>query len=257
MNNENVAFWFLPDETSLNNTIERYKVSQGISFSSSFLLCANYKLFFAFQLQFSKRPSKTSTVEGVVYFYKNVGIPSDILDSGVRNGNAFLKCSFSINGSFNPITICWKSKTGRIYETSDEDIDCNDIEFWFEDLDVAKVHELLHPKQTIPLALKNLNFKLELNNLNTNLELVAFLKSEFSDQIVDIANKTCDFVNEYNKVSERSSNEERGFVHYIKFDVEDSCIKFLIDSGSAGMPFLKQLLRTFSKWNAFEKVIID
>ncbi len=257
MNYEKIAFWFSPNEESLMFRIKEYRESQNLIISKNFIVCGNRQLFHSFRYLTRIEPILLKTSDGDTWAFKQIMLNGYLISQGKKDSYSFLECTIGINNSYQIAKICWKSKTGRIYETFDEDIDCNDIEFWFEDLDVAKVHELLYPKQTIPLALRNLNYKLELINLNTNLEVVAFLKSEFSDQIVDIANKTCDFVNKYNKASERSSNEERGFVHYIKYEMEDSRIKFVIDSGSAGLPFLKQLLRTFSRWNVFEKVRID
>ena len=45
--------------------------------------------------------------------------------------------------------ILWKSKSGRIYEIADTDIDCNDIEFWFEELDVDACRNFWKPKWTL------------------------------------------------------------------------------------------------------------
>ncbi len=251
------AFWFLPDETGLSSTIKRYRESQSIIFSAEFLICANQKLFEAFKNQFGLNPIKIKKEDDDIWVFRHVGVPTDIYEHGKTKYNSFLKCYFSINAAFATISICWKSKSGRVYEIFDEEIDCNDIEFWIEDLDVTKVYELLNPKLKLPFGLKNLSFNIEVINLNLGMNIDAWLKPEFGLQAKEIASKTCDFVNKYNKVSENSSKDERGFVHYISYDIEGLHVKFYLDTGSAGMPFLKQLLRTFSRWNVFEKVRID
>lgn len=46
-------------------------------------------------------------------------------------------------------SIVWKSKSGRIYEIADTDIDCNDIEFRFEGLDVEACKLFWKPKWTL------------------------------------------------------------------------------------------------------------
>lgn len=43
------------------------------------------------------------------------------------------------------VQILWQSKSGRRYELADTDIDCNDIEFWFEDLDAEMCKKYLNP----------------------------------------------------------------------------------------------------------------
>lgn len=257
MNAEKVAFWFSSNEESLVFKIKDYRESQNLIISRDFIVCGNTQLFYSFKNLTRIEPILLKTSDGDIWTFKRIMLDGYLISQGKKDSYSFIECTIGINNSFQIAKICWKSKTGRSYQTFDEDIDCNDIEFWFEDLDVAKVYELLYLKLTIPFGIRNLKFKLELINLNTNMELVAFLKETTTNQIADIANKTCDYVNKYNKASERSSDDERGFVHYIKYEIDGSRLKFLIDTGSAGLPFLKQLLRTFSRWDVFDKVVID
>lgn len=49
-----------------------------------------------------------------------------------------------INHNWNPVTILWKSKSGRDYKLHDSNIDCTDIEFWFEHLDKELYIKQLH-----------------------------------------------------------------------------------------------------------------
>lgn len=47
------------------------------------------------------------------------------------------------------VFICWRSKSGHIYELHEENIDCADLEFWFEGLKVEKCKQLMFPKWTL------------------------------------------------------------------------------------------------------------
>jgi hypothetical protein len=47
------------------------------------------------------------------------------------------------------VSCCWKSKSGRIYDIADTDIDCNDVEFWMEGLDADYCREHMKPRLTL------------------------------------------------------------------------------------------------------------
>lgn len=64
-----------------------------------------------------------------------------------------------INHNWNPGGIAWKSHSGRIYKIDDTDIDCRDIEFWFEGLDVALVRKQMFPNQPLPFKLPKLSYE--------------------------------------------------------------------------------------------------
>lgn len=55
-----------------------------------------------------------------------------------------------VHHNWNPINIVWKSKSGRIYEFFDEDIDNNDIIFRFENLDILLIQDQVYKKGTLP-----------------------------------------------------------------------------------------------------------
>ena len=54
-----------------------------------------------------------------------------------------------INYKLTKVTILWKSKSGRIYDLADTDIDCNDIELWFDKLDPLLCQKQMFPKEEL------------------------------------------------------------------------------------------------------------
>ena len=64
----------------------------------------------------------------------------------------------------NNVIILWRSKSGCIYDIADTDIDCDDIEFWFEGIDPLLYYKQLYPKTELPfsnrsLAIAELSYK--------------------------------------------------------------------------------------------------
>jgi hypothetical protein len=107
-----------------------------LSFSESFLNCANLKLSKNFELQTGLKINihiklSPHSIEPLNLIYDTISS----FASGVSVG---------IWG--NSIKICWKSKSGVIYKLTNEVIDCNDIEFWMEGLDAKLYHQQLYPK---------------------------------------------------------------------------------------------------------------
>jgi len=161
-----------------------------------------------------------------------------------------------INHNTHNVTIAWKSKSGTIWRASDKNIDCADLEFWFEQLDPLLYHKQLYPNLTLPFNLKEVTYELTVNSLNVNLDIDLKLKAnelENEKKLEGIINK---FLEHYNGLSV-SKDRKYGVIHNWKSGAVAGNIHLEIDMGSAGMRALKSLLQTLSDLNAFVSVVIS
>jgi hypothetical protein len=195
-------------------------------------------------------------------FKKATGIPfnthvclyfeNDVFDYKKNNTSSLLS-TLLINHNWNKLYVLWKSKSGRIYDLADKDIDCDDIEFWFDKLDPLLYQKQMFPKEKTPFKLKNLSYELVITRLNMDMTLEMSLHKEAlvkeNETIIQVDN----FIDGYNKKSEEK-DRINGVVHNWKREIKDEKLIYEIDTGSTGSHFLKQLLQFLSKLNYFEKV---
>lgn len=162
-----------------------------------------------------------------------------------------------IHHNWNPITIVWQSKSGRIYSVEDKDIGYEDLEFRFETFDIDLYRKQLPPsKGQLPFKLKNLSFELTSHVINVDCLVSIRLKDQYNQDMDGIIGKLYKFVEEFNTVSEQA-NRKNGVVHNCRATIlNDSMIEFDVDLGSAGIFFLKKLLAFMSKMEVFEEVEI-
>src|SRR5262245_23717363 len=106
--------------------VNYFRRMANIEFSEEFIICADIQLSKIFEHQMG------------IKINKKTSFSSPMPDSKVYEQGPISRFNtrIYINHHWNPISFLWKSKSGRIYELNDSDIDCNDIEFWFEGLDV-------------------------------------------------------------------------------------------------------------------------
>ena len=161
-----------------------------------------------------------------------------------------------INHNTNPIYVYWKSKSDRIYKTDDRDVDCNDIEFWFEGLDPLLYHKQLYPKTTLSFKIKDLSYELIINRLNINGEILLVVNEENTNVISSINGQVTTWINDFNSKSMKM-DRKYGVVHNFKTVTDENKITISIDFGSAGVIFLKKLLQFLSKLNVLTKVEIN
>lgn len=109
--------------------------------SNNFIECAFKKLANAFIEQTGM--GKDKFLQAVLIWQKEDGFT-------YQNGT-ISKLSSHINLKYGKLAvfICWRSKSGYIYELHEENIDCADLEFWFEGLEVEKCKHLMFPKWTL------------------------------------------------------------------------------------------------------------
>ncbi|SJZ61186.1 hypothetical protein [Sediminibacterium ginsengisoli] len=229
--------------------IEQCEKRYGLKFSQKFVDCANSQL--------------TSLFENRVGFKVNKKVL--IGWAGASTQEFFLRTKDSITefsseiwiNNYNfPVTISWKSKSGRVYKTDDSDVDCSDIEFWFEGLDPLAYHKQMYPNIGQPFKIKDLTYELIVERLNIDCSIQLELREGVAVDTPSVFQQIDDFIGDFNERSEKK-DREYGVVHNWRFSHEGDRITYDIDLGSAGMGFLKKLLEFFSKLDLFSIVKVE
>lgn len=153
------------------------------------------------------------------------------------------------------ISFCWRSKSGAIVYTFDEVFDETSLECWIEGLKPAEYLKQLTTVSTDhPLKLKNLPYQLDVYGIGMHMGLAI----ELSDaaNAAGIIRALGDEVEKHNRKSE-AKGRANGVVHNCHGEAEGNGINFRIDVGSAGVPFIRKLLRLLAKYPTVQKVIVD
>jgi hypothetical protein len=153
------------------------------------------------------------------------------------------------------ISFCWKSKTGKIIHTYDEDFDEDDLECWIEGIKPQLYREMAYGKiNDHPFQIKNLPYQLKVRGFGTHMGLTIQLLEKSRSEI--IISTLGDVVEKHNQASE-TKNRANGIVHNCYGEVNGNEIIFRIDVGSAGVLFIKKLLRALAKFSEVKEVNID
>ncbi len=219
-------------------------LNPGLELSTSFVECSDKQLSIDF-VQRTGIPinKKICITFGTIDFFLQIAETST------------MKCSVIIGSYGNPSTIHWKSKSGKIYSPQDE-IDCDDVTFWFGELNTPEFLKQLAPSVKQNLNLRGLTYTLDVQELNMDMEVTMQLKPDTLKETNKLIDEIGDMINDYNN-SSMKNNRDVGVVHNARFTVEDSKILATIDTGSAGMLFLKKFLQFLSKLDAFKKVTLN
>lgn len=231
--------------TLFYNTPAGVSYLKGIGFeaSSEFVECADKQLTSFFVKMTNIRPG------------------TNICISGDRNNFYYTKDRISemplliyIRDITFPVKMRWQSKSGRIYMGTDTDIDCADLEFWFEGIDTAAYIKHAFPKNPLPFKLEGLTYALEVEGVSLDCSIDLILKKEEGqgEKLIPLIDQ---FIGDFNTKSEQKDRKD-GVVHNWKRRFEDGALIYDLDLGSTGPVFLKKLLLFVSKMQAFEKVRI-
>lgn len=238
-------FWYY------KNLEEKFLEKISLIISKEFLILAGNKLWRFFDLKTGINDIKNS----------QLGIPF-MNDKFIveQHGNVSkVDWYFAIRYSSWPVTICWKSKSGRIYKISDEDIDENDIEFWFEGLDPVQIYKDLYPNFTLPFKLKDIYFEVDVKRLDMSLEMaISFMNKDFS-QVKKVEQLILDTVDDWNKKAEKDTLDEKGLgiVHSVKTTQEEpDKLVLSFDMGTASVNVLKKLIQTLNKKTTGIKLLV-
>lgn len=231
----------------------------GIAISDSFLNCANNQLKLNFEKQTGikvKNKKCCISIFSVDHFQYSKEKTSS-LDIGVV-----------INNDSSMAKICWNSKSNRIYELSDEDIDCEDIKFWFEYLNPLLYHRQLNPKEALPFKISKPYFGLEINHIMVDFVIcISFISSTFED-IKLIIDKINNLINNWNKRTEKEDYiqetqskdyyDSKGVVHNLSISkIEANYCELSIDLGSADVIIIKKIIQLLDKEKGILKVLIE
>lgn len=222
--------------------------------SREFIDCADTQLTDQFIKQTGIQPGKNACISISTHatgtpLYTDYQIPGSNLIGRKLLFNLY------INHHWNPVTIFWKSKSGRDYKLHDTAIDTSDIVFWFESLNTELYVQQLYPGQQLPFAIKGLPFELVVTRLNLDCTLLLTITEDHIGNISSIEKQVHTFIDRYNQQSEKSGKD--GFVHNSSSTIKGNIIHYEIDLGSVGVVFFKKLLKELAKMNAFTKVVIE
>ena len=232
---------------STEAAIHSFSWTYNVVVSAQFIDCADTQLTNLFV-------KKTGIKAGKKACFSISPTGSDTKFHYIRDVVSVIKLELFINHNWNPIKICWSSKSGHIYNIDDTDIDCGDINFWFDHLDTALYLQQFYPKVKLPFKLSKLSFDLVINRLNIDCLMILKTDTSRSNEADSIVQEIDNFIDDWNLKSEKK-NRADGVIHNSKGKWEDSeTIVYEIDLGSTGFSFLKQLLTFLSKTGFFKKV---
>jgi hypothetical protein len=202
------SIFYFSENTKAAN-IAFYQKYYGIEISEQFMRCADIQLRKDFELKTGLKINK------------QISISSPLTDDiGYKKGAISQFChSIYINHNWNPIEILRKSKSGRVYQTSDTDIDCDDIQFWFNGLNATLYHKQLFPKVELPFKLKDLSYELVVTRLNLDCVIELYLSNEDGTKALEKINEINKFIGDFNTRSEKM-DRKYGVVHNWKVEVK-------------------------------------
>jgi len=238
---------FFYTEIGLPYMIESYKRNEQIDLSEQFVRCAAKQLRADLEnkskLKISKRVQMGSSPKGTLIVDEVSGISK-------------IPYSIWIANHSNPVEVAWKSKSGRVYTMGDSDIDCNDIEFWFEGIDPALYLKQLYPKEGLPFKLKPLSFELVITRICHDCVIEMHFKNDVQQNHDHIMDQIDTCIDTFNQKSEKAKKFV-GVVHNWKRNVKNNqVLVYELDLGSAELIFFKHLLHFLSELDCFSKVEI-
>jgi hypothetical protein len=234
-----IIFWV--SKETINSKIEYYKREENVVITHSYLECANEQL----GLSFLKITGLNSL--------KKCGIGLSFWNLDYNKISSF-EITLGVNYNSQFVRVCWKSKLGRVYHLHDE-VDCNDIEFWLEGVDVPLLYKQLYGPTTLPFKLPPTNYQLVVGSISISLELKVLLKKEHTNNLAFVENELNSFIRDFNAKSEKRDRND-GIIHNWTTSINEVEIKVELDIGSAGASFLKKLLKWLNGFEQVEKVVV-
>jgi hypothetical protein len=236
-------FYYCHDEW-LRNGFSRY----GLFFSEAFCHFFSEKMEQLFFTSTGLKPSSKVTLAG----YKQ---PNDlpIYQSGlVSKLNLVLWIMPEYNDN---ISFCWQSKSGKIIKPTDENFDESDLTCWIEGLNPDVYFQQLNSVSTDhPLKLNNLPYTLIVKGFGMHMGLEITLTDISLGEM--IIHQLSEVAQKHNDVSE-AKGRVNGVVHHCEGAVVEGMVRFRIDVGSAGVVFIRKLLKTLAKYPEVKEVVVD
>jgi len=235
---------FFYDPSIFESNQKRYKELYNFDISEPFMKCAGSQLTQDFIRKTGRKLNK------------KVSFSVTIADIEYRKGeiSSFMQ-NLWVDHNWIPVKISWKSKSGRIYTPDECELDCNDIEFWLENLDVPLILGILDKQIPLPFETGDLDFKLKVSSLNVHCLIILKFKDDHSCNESGLIEEIDKFIDSFNSRSE-NNNWENGAIHNWRGVLKSKKIEYEIDLGSATPVFFEQFLRFISKLSCFKSVDI-
>ncbi len=230
--------------------------------SLEFLTCADNKLTDWFYNKTGLRASKTISI-GITFAYKikedgTVETDENIIreKNYVKNEISGMPFSLHIRKNENPVLMVWWSKSGRIYELTDTDIDYDDIEFALNPFEPQLYYTQLNYRDPHPFNTENFSFELEVVSLGINTTMELNIHSGKESFIQEFVQKAYAFIETYNNKS-MAKNRKYGVVHSSLVTHKNNKVTIELDAGSAGIRFYESLLKMISATSYFSRVTMS
>lgn len=223
------SFYYCHNEL-LRNGFSRY----GAFFSQQFCEFFAEKFEYCFTKETGIKPSAKVTIAG----YKQANDLPFYQSAVVSKFNLVLWLMPEYNDN---ISFCWRSKSGKIIKPTDENFDEADLECWIEGLKPAEYwKQVATEKKNHPFQISNLPFSLKVFGFGVDTELrIITVNQALVYKMGEIIGK---IINNYNDKSE-AINRRNGVVHNFNIETEPGLATARIDTGSAGIAIIKQILR--------------
>jgi hypothetical protein len=226
--------------------ISHFKREFGLTISAEFIACADMQLTSIFT-------NKTN----IKFSNKVAGSSGDKTDFVFEEGKiSRMSLYIFVNHNWNPVYILWKSHSGKIYRLDDTEIDCSDIEFWFEELDVELFRKQLYPKGGPSFKMKGLSFELicESGISRDSVFKCKVLENALTafDTIPELADQ---FLKSHQEKSQKKQDGE-GTISWWNWEKESPYLICNMDLGAANNSFIKKFLKHLSGMGVFESVEI-
>lgn len=214
-----------------------------VLFSEEFIQCAGIQLTGYFE-RVTELP-----VSRHIYFARapNAGLQY------CRGYVSSIKLLLFVNHHYNPVTVCWKSNTTRIYTPADVDIRCGEIEFWIDDLQADLYWRQHYPGISLPFQLPALSFQLLVNRVNIDCSFELYLRENYIQQAEVTRAKIETFLKTYNHNASKNKRKYT-MLHHWKSCIEPRKIIIDIDLGFAGLKFIRKFLLHLSGQKIYNKV---
>ncbi|MFD1145412.1 hypothetical protein ACFQ4C_30075 [Larkinella insperata] len=218
----------------------------GLIVSDEFLQCAEKQLRKDFITKTGLKPGR----------HVSTALPSEL--TYIIGQVSSISYLIYIAHNWNPVKICWQSKSGTIYGLTDPQIQCDDLLFWFEGLNPIEYHKQLHPNEKLPFQLKNLRIELVVERLMLDPTICIHFTREDPILRAAIIQQVDMLVCKWNKKGDKDqSDHSQGVIHNWRVESEDKNELILtFDLGSADIKVLKKLVELFNAQESIQKVII-
>lgn len=223
----------------IDSHIDCFLKYDNLHVSKTFIICADEQLFNNFLL-----------ITGLKSINK-CGLACSVYNLKYGQVSSF-ETSMGINYKNQIVSICWTSKSGKIYQLHEE-VDCWDIKFWLEGVDVPLVYKQLYGPTALPFKIPATHYELIVGSISIVLDISILLKREFTSEISNIKTELGSFIAGFNAKSEKKGRKD-GIIHNWNIIRNGFSLIVELDLGSAGAGFLKKFLKWLNMFQYIEKV---